>query len=225
MRGISRLCLVETARGILPPDEPEVLRALGGLLYRFEHHARRDLMHALMARSGAPTRRAAESLAREALDVDMQRRLEELVLPRVPPASLDRYCDLEGAADLGDDLLVAGRAPHPMLALVALVRAVPGLAALRPGPEAVEGTAMRFLAARFAAERATIPARWVDSIPLEACFLVEGAPWPADRPARAVLVHRARDKRWRVRVTGRTDVSRALAEHAARWPGQVIVSG
>ncbi len=225
MRGFSRLLLVETARGVLPPDEPEVLRALGGLLYRFEHHARRDLMHALMARSGAPTRRAAENLAREALDIDLQRRLEELVLPRVPAARLDRYCDVEGVTGVGDDLLVAGRAPHPMLALVALARALPGLAALRPSPEPAEGPAMRFLAARFAAERETIPARWVDAIPAEACFLVDGVPRPADRPARAVLVHRARDKRWRVVVTGRVDVAAALAEHAARWPGQVLVTG
>ncbi len=225
MRGLSRLLLVETARGILPADEPEVLRALSGLLYRFEHHARRDLMHALMARASAPTRRAAEHLAREALDVDLQRRLEELILPRVRPQWLDRYYDVEGASDTGGDLLVAGRAPHPMLALVALAHAVPGLAALRPAREPTDGAAMRFLAARFAAERETIPVRWVDTIPAGPCLLVDGVGLPADRPARAVLVHRARDKRWRVVVTGRVDVASALADHAARWPGQVLAGG
>lgn len=225
-RGLLRLLLVETARGALPPDEPEVLRAAAGLLFRVEHHARRETMHALVTRAPAGSRRAAEAMAREALDVDLQRRLEELVLPRVEPAWVERYARVHGHVG-PSDLLVAGPLPHPMVALVALAAAVPGLAAVRPAPEAPRDLGTRLLARRFAAERQRLAVRWVEAPVDGPVFLVLGqARLPPGRPVRAVLVHRERDKRWQVEVApASADVGAVLAEHAARWPGQHLVTG
>ena len=224
LRGLARLLLVATARGILPPDEPEVLRAAGGLLFRFEHRARRDTARALAACAPASSRRAAEAMAREALDVDLQRRLEELVLPRVEPRWLDRYVTVHGEVG-ADALLVAGRAPHPMLALVALSAVVPELSAVRPGLETPEDWGTRILARRFVAERERVAVRWVDEAVPGPCFCVLGdGPLPLDRVTRAVLVHRERDKRWKLTVTAPVaDVRAVLGEHAARWPGQHLV--
>jgi hypothetical protein len=70
---LARLLLVELARGILPPDEPEVSRLLSGVLWRLELRSRRDRIRALhrAARALGVGSRTAEGLVREANDVDL----------------------------------------------------------------------------------------------------------------------------------------------------------
>lgn len=244
------LALVEIARGILPPESPEVLRAIGGISWRIE--ARFQAATGLMQRARAlgVSARAAEGLVREARDLDLQRRLEELILARVEPEWLDRYASVEGPEDLDGALLIGLPHPHPLIAALALSDRFQGLACVSP-PESVETTwAARRLHRQFAAERARMRCNWitfaeagarvvagrpvfstVDNLPFRQAKRGESGHLGRDAAAffgsvRPVFVHRARDKRWRVAVgeTGTLEsVFEALNEHARHWPGQHLL--
>lgn len=260
-----RASLVECARNVLPPDEPEVLRALGGLLWRAEKAVRPRRAEAFVeaaSRLFDMHDRAAERLAREGHDADLQRRLEELVLGRVEPAWLDRYLDLSGLVrDDPPACFLSLGAPHPLAGVCALARARPGLSALHPGLPPTQGAtrADRWLHQRFTELRMRVPVLWSDTLEAAPRALAEGrdvhavltrslgeAPVTdvegaiaggrvlgealpnflaalAPAPVRLVLVHRERDKRWRIEITSEVkavEIAPTLAAHVRRWPGQ-----
>jgi hypothetical protein len=162
--GWVRLAMVEVARNVLPPDEPEVLRALAAATWRMERAGRPERHAALVAaarESFSVSSRTAEALAREAQDVDLQRRLEELILGRMEPWWLDRYVRVEGLPESGTPALFVGLgAPHPLVAVVALAAARRGLCALHPPLVVGEGRADRLLGERFTVLRERVPALW-----------------------------------------------------------------
>lgn len=263
--GWVRATLVECARNVLPPDEPEVLRALSGVLWRVEKAIRPRRAEAFVeaaARLFAMHDRAAERLAREGHDADLQRRLEELVLGRVEPAWLDRYLDVSGLVpDDPPACFLALAAPHPLAGVCALARARPGLTAIHPALPPIPGAtwADRWLRNRFTELRMRVPVLWSDTAAAAAPALAEGrdvhavltrslgeAPVTdveraieggrvvgetlpdflaslAPAPVRLVLVHRERDKRWRIEITAAVkleEIVPRLAAHVRRWPGQ-----
>ena len=240
------LALVEIARGILPPESPEVLRAIAGLTWRFEGYVRRPRGGILTERaraSGASTR-SVEGMVREALDLDLQRRLEELILPRVEPEWLDRYAVTEPPGEAHGTLLIGLSSPHPLIAVAALSTVFPAMGSVPPLAATGTSWAARRLQAHFDHNRAQMRVLWLAPEQLTAhlanghpAFVtterIAGGPLaPAhaahlaivgEVPTRPVLVHRARDKRWRISVGERgsfVDTCAALAQHAARWPGQ-----
>jgi hypothetical protein len=74
-----RLLLEETARGALPPEDPEIVRFVAGIGWRVERALtpRRDLITRDQARrTFGVTVRTAEAIAREAHDLGLQARLE-----------------------------------------------------------------------------------------------------------------------------------------------------
>lgn len=264
-RALVRAALVECARNVLPPDEPEVLRAVAGLGWRAENairHTRADAFLVEARRLPGVGGLAAAGLAREAQDVDLQRRLEELVLGRVEPQWLDRYVELSGVDVGGSPGLYLGLgAPHPLVGVRALAAVRPGLCALHPAltepPDA--GAAERWMHRRFAELRLRVPVLWTSDLAAADEALKEGRGVhsvitraraggaagdieeaiasgtvlgvPLDRflaaraaaPLRLVLVHRERDKRWRVEITAPVqshEIAPKLAAHVRRWPGQ-----
>lgn len=92
--------LEETLRGALPVDEPEILRFLAGVGWRFERYMtpRRALLLKEEARRcfGANVR-TATAIVREAQDLALQAQLERLVLPRMRQDQLEAVVRLEGA--------------------------------------------------------------------------------------------------------------------------------
>lgn len=226
--------LVELARGILPPDEPEVLRAAAGLLFRAEAnlHPRRARSLGERARQPGRSLRAIEGLVRESLDIDLQRRLEELILARVEPEWLPKYAELVDPGEIRGQFLLGLPGPHPLIALAVLAHRFGGISALEPDRQEANTRAKRSLHAHFAEERKRLPVRWLDSFPAgppvereNAIFATTNQNFPTDSalPVRPVFVHRERDKRWRIRLgaAGDLDTARSLlAEHAAAWPGQ-----
>ncbi len=264
-RGLVRAVAIECARSSLPPDEPEVLRAVAGVAWRLEHRLRARRAAAFVEaarRSLGASVRAAEGLAREAHDTDLQRRLEELVLGRVEPQWLARYAELEGALGAEPACFLALGAPHPLIGVHALALARPGLVALHPAPLAPpdEPRADRWLRTRFATLRHALPVEWAadsahaatalaagrsvhavlvrahdgavgDLDAALAAGVVLGRPLAAflgalgPAPVRLLLVHRERDKRWRVEATEPVTPEQIVprfAEHIRRWPGQTL---
>ncbi len=253
--GLLRLTLVELARNGLPPEEPEVLRALAGLSWRLELQTRGARAAAWLAAAhdifGANVR-TAEALLREAHDLDLQRRLEDLLVGRLEPEWLGRYVEVSSIPEGASRFLLLS-APHPLLTLRALAAARPGLAVVdAPEPEAADATDRR-LQARFAAARGQVPVLWERSVEAAnraagegravACVVrparpvrdvatalengaVAGTPVgeaSGAAPVVAVLVHRSRDKRWRVELGPEEAPAAALtrlAAHVRRWPGQ-----
>lgn len=263
-RGWFRAAATECARSSLPPDEPEVLRAVAGVAWRLEHRLRARRAAAFVdeaRRSLGANVRAAEGLAREAHDTDLQRRLEELVLGRVEPEWFGRYAELEGVATDAPALFLALGAPHPLIGVHALALARPGLVALHPDPVDLPGPrADRWLRARFSTLRHALPVEWSAAFEHAATALAagrsvhavlarahDGAAGDLDaalsagvvlgRPLEAflaalgpatlrlLLVHRERDKRWRVEATepvAPEQIVPRFAEHIRRWPGQTL---
>ncbi len=201
LAGWVRFGLVEMARNVLPPDEPEVLRALAAGLWRLERAGRPERHLALVAaaRSGlGVSSRTAEALAREAQDVDLQRRMEELILGRMEPWWHERYLVVEGVPAGDTPVLFLGLgAPHPLAAVLALAAARPGLCALHPALPPGGARADRLLASRFNLMRERVPALWSSRVEDGAAALREGrsvhaalrrdlAGGPAGDPLRAI---------------------------------------
>lgn len=167
------LALVGIARGVLPPESPEVLRALAGLTWRIEARFRDSTGLTQRARALGVSARAAEGLVREAMDLDLQRRLEELILSRVEPEWLHRYALLEPTsgrnadapeipADVGGALLLGLPHPHPLIGALALSQHFPMLGCLSPPSAAATSWSARRLRHRFAEERSRMRCRWIE---------------------------------------------------------------
>ena len=253
MRGWVRALLVEVARGGLPPETPEILRAASAVWARVEAQVRPDRAAAMVEVAKTffgESPRAAEAMLREAHDVDVQRRLEELLLWRLEPAWLERYARVDGLEPQGEpSTFVTLAAPHPWLVVTVLGHALPGLGGVvdaTPG-----GRRDRGLAARFDRANAALPA---ERLTWEAANAVRGRRnllWAASLgpgggsraagagslrvgglpirevqgPLRPVTVTRERDKRWRV-VVGPSgdfaDAESAFHQAVARTPAQFL---
>lgn len=178
LAGWLRLGLVELARNVLPPDEPEVLRAFSACLWRVERVGRPERHAALVAAARAGlgvSSRTADALAREAQDADLQRRMEELILGRMEPWWMDRYVVLEGVPAGDAPVLFVGLgAPHPLAAVLALASVRPGLCALHPALVPGGGRADRLLTARFNLMRKRVPALWSSQVDDGLAALREG---------------------------------------------------
>lgn len=158
-----RSALVTTARESLPPENPEVLRFFSGLLWRMERRGRHERANALADEArrllGCSTGTAA-TLTREAHDVSLQARLEELVLPRMDPALLDLYLRQDG--DLPDrGVVVLPRAGNPLMLVTLLAWRRPGLVCMQRRPlDGARGRVGTAMARRFEAEQSRLPILW-----------------------------------------------------------------
>jgi len=176
-----------TVREGLPPDEPEVLRALAGVGWRIEARltpGRWAMAVDEVRRTFRVSVRTAESAAREAYDLGLQARMEELLLPRLAPEGLDDAVRVEGELPAGGVLLVYPHAGSLALALAALARRRPGLLVFRAGRVAPAHAASmgsmrpsavnRHLAERAGEEEARLPVGWTDDVGAVAAALRAG---------------------------------------------------
>lgn len=171
-----RLLAVTTARESLPVENPEVVRLLAGLGWRLERRLRpgraADLLREATESFGASPA-TAESMAREAHDVALQARLEELILPRMPRVQLGRYVVVDGEVG-GGSLVVMPRAGNPLLGVAALAWRLPGLVVVQEPPTAHAPPAAQRLARRFEAEQSRLPVLWEPNPASIAAHLREG---------------------------------------------------
>jgi len=166
---VARLVFEETLRGGLPPEEPEILRFLGGLGWRFEQRltlARARLTADEVRRTFGGSARQAGAVIREAQDIALQSRMEALVLPRMEDAHLDQVVRMDGTL-APPALVLYPHAGHVLLLLTALARRWPGLVVFGPRglpPAALGGAAPtridRHLAHRRLDDEARLPIRW-----------------------------------------------------------------
>ncbi len=186
-RAYVRALMVECVRGGLPADAPEVIRAASAVAWHVESWVRPGRAAALAqeaARRFDVPHGAARAMAREASDVDLQRRIEEVVLAGVEPFWLGRYARVEGLAAADPPALLVGLgAPHPLLCAYALAVARPGLVALHGLCTAAEApcAADRWLRERFTEWRERLPVTW------EADPACVGAVLRSGRPVYAVV--------------------------------------
>lgn len=175
----------ETVRGALPPEEPEILRFLGGVGWRFGQRltpARARLVAEEARRTFRVTARTAGAVVREAQDLGLQARMEELVVPRMG-AELDQIVRVDGSF-AAPALVLYPHAGSVRLLQAALARRWPGLVVfgargLPPeGPAAVgpdRGTRInRFLQARRRDDEARMAIRWEEDPGALAGWLAKG---------------------------------------------------
>jgi hypothetical protein len=126
-----RWLLEEFLRELLPPDSPEILRALSGSSWRLTQ-ALKAARHAVMVdelrRSFSLNIRTAESAAREAEDCSLQAWLEKILAPRIEDFS--PYLRIEGQIPEKSLLLSPSVTELPLLH-AALSSRYPGLVIFR----------------------------------------------------------------------------------------------
>ena len=167
-----RFVVEETLRGVLPPEEPEILRFLAGVGWRFEQRltpGRVRLMADEARRCFGANVRTAGAIVREAQDLASQARMERLVLPRLSPAQLDAVVRVEGRVE-PPALVLYPHGGNVDLLLAALAQRWPGLVvfsarglppAAAGGVGAVGPTRLNErLARRRAEDDARLPIRW-----------------------------------------------------------------
>ncbi|MDP2314004.1 MAG: hypothetical protein Q8P41_13940 [Pseudomonadota bacterium] len=128
-RDLVRLVLEETLRGALPPEEPEILRFLAGVGWRFEQRLapeRARLTADEARRCFGANVRTAGAIVREAQDLALQARMERLVLPRLSAAQLDAVVRVEGTLT-APSLVLYPHAGNVDLLVAALAQRWPGL--------------------------------------------------------------------------------------------------
>jgi len=178
-----RLLLEETARGALPPEDPEIVRFVAGIGWRVERALtpRRDLITRDQARrTFGVTVRTAEAIAREAHDLGLQARLESFLVPRMDDAAFGAVARVRGL--VRGPCLVTFPHVEPLLVLVRALAAVTpasgegprvvvfrkrGLPPARSGSDVVfsplrDTSINRWLARRRRAEEDTLRVRWED---------------------------------------------------------------
>ena len=171
----------EALRESLPPENPEVLRALSALLWRigaWSKPNRRAVMVEEIRRCFGLNVRTAESIAREAHDTTLQARIEMLLSPRI--VDFSPYILIEGDFPEGALLL------HPSVAAVPLLRAAlarrwPGRVVFRAQGLPVGGTGPwrdtfinRQALRRRSEEEAALPILWEDRPEMLERHLQEG---------------------------------------------------
>lgn len=169
---LARWAFEETLRGALPPEEPEILRFLGGVGWRFEQRltpARARLTADEARRTFGVTARTAGAIVREAQDLALQARMEALVLPRMAPEDVDQLARVAGTV-APPALVLYPHAGNTLLLVTTLARLHPGLVVfgargLPPEEVRAEGPVRatwlnRRLADRRAEDEARLPIRW-----------------------------------------------------------------
>lgn len=166
---LARLAFEETLRGGLPPEEPEILRFLGGIGWRFEQRltpARALLTAEEVRRTFGGSARQAGAIIREAQDLALQARMEALVLPRMEAAHLDQVVRVDGAL-APPALVLFPHAGNVLLLVTALARRWPGLVVFGPRglPPVAPGSTTptridRHLAQKRLDDEARLPIRW-----------------------------------------------------------------
>ncbi len=158
----------------LPPDEPELVRLLAGVGWRLEARLTRGRWAMLVdevRRTFRVSVRTAESAAREAYDVGLQARLEELIVPRLGPETLTEWARVRGTVAPGSLVVYPHAGSLPVL-VAALAWAHPGLVVFRargvapPDRRAIGSIAPtlvnRHLALRHGEEDSRLPVRWTN---------------------------------------------------------------
>ncbi|MDO9280548.1 MAG: hypothetical protein Q7U06_01470 [Pseudomonadota bacterium] len=181
-----RWALEETLRGALPPEEPEILRFLAGIGWRFEQRltpGRALLLGDEARRCFGANVRTATAIVREAQDLALQARMERLVLPRMRADQLDAVVRVEGAPatpavvlyphTANVDLLVAALAWRAPGLVVFSARGLPPASVGAVG--AVRPTRINSRLARSRAEDdARLPIRWEADAAALAGWLARG---------------------------------------------------
>lgn len=159
----------------LPPDEPELVRLLAGVGWRLEARVtggRWAMFVDEARRTFRVSVRTAESAAREAYDLGLQARLEELIVPRLGPEGLADWVRVRGGVPPGS-LVVYPHAGSLPVMVAALAWAHPGLVVFRargvapPDHRAIGSIAPtlvnRHLALRHGEEESRLPVRWTNN--------------------------------------------------------------
>ncbi len=245
---VVRWALGGTATESLPTDEPEILRFLAGIGWRLEKQWRRKRAVYMVEEARntfGVNLRTAVALAREAHDVDLQARLEELVVPRLGAADLDRYVRVEGEPRPG--LMMVPRMGNWLMAVAAVAWRWPGTVVMA-GQVNPSGWVRRLLFREREKEEARVPVLWeresgalVEHLRagrLVMCrvedrgwsayrrekFLGRTAilgrdPWDAAREAGVQVlpasIHREHDKTWRMRIGAAMDPD--LRAYLRQW--------
>lgn len=191
---LARLAFEETVRGALPPEEPEILRFLGGVGWRFEQAltpTRAQLLAEEIRRTFGGSVRQAGAILREAQDLALQGRMEALVLPRMGAEHLDQVARVEGTF-APPALVLFPHAGNVLLLVTALARRWPGLVAFGPRglPPVPPGGAPpsrieRRLAARRMDDESRLPIRWETDPAALPAWLAAGHPVAAAFDDRA----------------------------------------
>ncbi|MDP2304770.1 MAG: hypothetical protein Q8P18_01925 [Pseudomonadota bacterium] len=186
---LMRWALEETLRGALSPEEPEILRFLAGIGWRFEQRltpGRALLLRDEARRCFGANVRTATAIVREAQDLALQARMERLVLPRMRGEELDAVARVEGAPGVpgAPGLVLYPHGGNVDLLLAALARRSPGLVvfsarglppATLGGFGAVRPTRINSrLARRRAEDDARLPIRWEPDAAALAGWLARG---------------------------------------------------
>lgn len=176
---LAQLVLEATLRGALPPEEPEILRFLGGLGWRFEQRltpVRAQMMADEVRRCFGGSARSTSSVVREAADMALQARLEHLVVPRMRSVDLDHIVRVELPALSRPALILYPHAGNTLLLVAALAARLPGLVVFGQRP-ADEGTRLRRALERNRREdEQRLPIRWETDPAALPGWLAEGHP-------------------------------------------------
>lgn len=245
---VVRWALGGTATETLPTDQPEILRFMAGVGWRVEKQWRRQRA-ALMVEEARATfgvnMRTAQALAREAHDVDLQSRLEELVVPRLAAGELDSLVRVTGT--LGPGLMVLPRMGNWLMAVAAVAWRHPGTVVMA-GQVNPSGWVRKVLFREREKEEARLPVMWerdagalsehLRAGRLVMCRLEDRGwtsyrrekflgrvamlardPWDAARhagvPVWPTEIHREHDKSWALRVGSATDAN--LRTYVREW--------
>jgi hypothetical protein len=165
-------------RGAFPPENPEVLRLVASVAWRFEPWRHPGLARAMWEearRSFGLEDRAAGQACREANDLQLQARLEALVVPHVPPDLLPAYVEVRGEAP-SPSLILFPRMGAVLTMVSALGARLPGLVAWLGRRAPAQGPLGRALDRRHADERRRLPVRWEHEPDAIAGHLAAGRP-------------------------------------------------
>jgi lauroyl/myristoyl acyltransferase len=171
---LARWAFEATVRGGLPTEEPEILRFLGGIGWRFERGltpARARLTADEVRRTFGLNVRTTAATVREAQDLALQARMESLVLPRMDAAEVQAIVRVQGAL-APPAVVLFPHAGNLLLLAAALAWKWPGLVVFGARglpPPGIEGVGAvrrtrinRHLAQRRSAEESRLPVRWED---------------------------------------------------------------
>ncbi len=176
---LAQLVVEATLRGALPPEDPEILRFLGGLGWRFEQRltpVRAQVMADEVRRCFGGSARETGAIVREAADMALQARLEHLVVPRMSRAELDQVVRADLPPLTHPTLLLFAHAGNPLLLVAALAARLPGLVVFGERP-AVAGTRLRQALVRGRrADEDRLPIRWESDPHALPAWLARGHP-------------------------------------------------
>lgn len=202
--------------GLFPPEEPELVRLAAALaspieaaIFSARSRRRREIATAHL---GIPPR-AARALERESNEIDVQSRVEAIMLPRLPAAELARWVRVQGEPPGAPFLALAPSVGSWMAVVVGLAQVTADLVAVDPlpRPDAPLAKARHALHAR---ARKDSPAQWEPDVMATVAHL---------RAGRAVVA-RADLRAWGPGAPGEVREGGVLAAAAAGVPIVPVVA-